>query len=683
MHISVAWMNSLLDRPATADEIIEVLTNVGFPCDAREELHGGDVRLDIEITSNRGDCVSHLGLARELAATTGRRLTIPGPNAAPSTERSQEHASVAIAAPDLCTYLSGRVILGVKVSSSPAWLRQRIEAVGLRSVNNVVDVTNFVLFGMGQPLHAFDLRKLEGRKIQARKSAVGETLKVIDGSTVRLGRGMLVIADDKRAVAVAGVMGGSESEVSTQTTDIILEAAVFEPASIRTTSRTLNILTDASYRFERGIHPATVALAADLAASMIVEVAGGTWCADPLVAGGPIPPLRQVTLRPARCRKVLGVEIPDAQVVELLTRLDLCPRPEGQIIHCTVPAHRLDLRHEIDLIEEVLRHYGLPKIPVKDRISIEARGPQTDVASRRRVDDALAACGYHEVVTFSFITPDEAKDFLPPGMEPLMVLDDRRKAEPVLRPSILPSLLRCRKRNQDMGHADVRLFEHAACFAIQNGKKIENINLGLLADVAESDSGLQSGLRRMRGTIDAIIRAAVGTSAEISVRKLDGFQWFEAGSAASVHVDGQVVGTFGILSMNLQRRANLRGAVAVAELGIIRLLSRGIETVSSVALTTQPAVDRDLTLLLPEETAWESVEVAVRNDLTARLPGWFENLEFLGTYRGKQVGSGRKSVSMRMIFRAADRTLRREDIDPAIMGLVERLKGALGAELRS
>lgn len=682
MQISVAWMNSILDRPATADEIADVLTNVGFPCEERVDLPGGDVRLDIEITSNRGDCVSLAGLAREFAASTGRRLTVPIPKSQPVDEDAARHASVAISAPEACSYLSGRVILGLRVGPSPAWLRERIEAVGLRSVSNVVDVTNYVLMALGQPLHAFDLAKLAGRRIEARKARAGETLRLLDGNSVKLTPAMLVIADAQRPVALAGVMGGADTEVTAGTTDIILEAAVFDPATVRSASRSLAVLTDASYRFERGIHPATVPAAADLAASLIVEVAGGKWCRTPLVTGAPVPALRSITLRPQRCRSILGCDISVVQMEQILSRLDLAPVRHGDELHCTAPAHRLDLKSEIDLIEEIIRHHGLSRLTVKDRLSIEVRGPQPEVSARRRVDESLVGAGFHEVVTFSFISTDEGRAFLPPRMDLLLVQDDRRKAEPALRPSIIPSLIRCRRHNQDLGHADLRLFEHAAVFALADGKKIENVNLGLLADVSPH-SDPQNALRGMRSAVESALRAAGGQAVQAVIEPLgDAFPWFETGSAAAVRVDGSVFGTYGLLSGSLQSKFGLRGPVIVGELGIEKLFSRSAEGTTAVSLSSQPAVERDLTLILSEETLWARVESAVRSGINALLPGWLESLAFLGTYRGKQIGPGRKSVSMRFTFRASDRTLRREDVDPAIATLIDQLKRDLGAEVR-
>jgi len=683
MQISVAWMNSILDRPANADEISDVLTNVGFPCEGRVELPGGDVRLDIEITSNRGDCVSLVGLAREFAASTGRRLSMPAPKSKPAEGDASRHASVIISAPEACAYLSGRVILGLRVGPSPSWLRERIESVGLRSVSNVVDVTNFVLMALGQPLHAFDLAKLASHRIEARKARAGETLKLLDGNTVKLTPAMLVIADAQRPVALAGVMGGADTEVTSGTTDIILEAAVFDPATVRSASRSLAVLTDASYRFERGIHPATVSAAADLAASLIVEVAGGKWCAAPLIAGAPVPALRSITLRPQRCRSILGCDISVEQMEQILARLDLAPVQQGGEIHCTAPAHRLDLKSEIDLVEEIIRHHGLDRLTVKDRLSIEVRGPQPEVAARRRVDESLVGAGFHEVVTFTFISTDEGQAFLPPKMELLLVQDDRRKAEPALRPSIIPSLIRCRRHNQDLGHADMRLFEHAAVFALASGRKIENVNLGLLIDVSlQSDS--QTALRGMRSAVENALRAAGGQALQPIIDPLgDSITWFEPGSAAAVRVGSAVMGTYGLLSHSLQSKFGLRNSVVVGELGIEKLFARSAEGTAAVSLSSQPAVERDLTIILPEETHWARVESTVRGAIETSLPTWLESLAFLGTYRGKQIGPGRKSTSMRFTFRAGDRTLRREDVDPAIFSLIEILRRDLGAEVRT
>lgn len=696
MIISVNWINEYLDPPLDADELVPALARAGFGCEERTELPGGDARLDIEITSNRGDCVSLVGLAREAAAVTGGRLLLP--DAAASLGRGASGLSKSGSAPrapqaasprpqaatpfpvenldhDLCPYYSARLIRGVRVGPSPAWLRERLESIGQRCVNNVVDVTNFVLFELGQPLHAFDLRTLRGGRIIVRRARRGETMTAIDGTRLNLDESMLAIADAERPVALGGVMGGLDTEVSAATTDIVLEAASFNAANVRQTSRRLRLMSPSSYRFERGVHPATVAAAADRAAALIAAVGGGTWDGQAAAAGAPIPDPPVVAMRCERCCRIAGIDIATADMLGILGRLGMNPieRDQGRVIECTIAPHRLDLTREIDLIEEVVRIHGLECIAPRQRIEIEVVGLQESVLRRRAVEAALTACGFHEVVTYSFLPMADARAFAPPGFELLTLADDRRKAEPALQPSVLPGLLRCRKRNQDVGHKDMRLFEKAACFALVNGEKCEQVMLGLCLDAPDR----QQGLRAMRSAIDAAAGALPGPAPDVRVEPEDG-PWFEPGAGAAVHVAGRRLAIMGVLSARLQSHFDLETPVVVAEINFDALLHLEIPAPAVATLSTWPSIQRDLSLVVDERVRWREIEEGIEEVRPANL----ESIRFIGTYRGKPIDKGRKSVTVRLTFRDPGRTLRHEEVDPRIEAVVAAMARRVGAVLR-
>lgn len=676
MKVSLNWLNSYLDRPIDADGAAELLGEQGFPVEEREDVADGDVALNVEVTSNRGDCLSHVGIAREVAAGSGRQLRpptfdLPEVDMNPATSLT----SVVNKAPDLCPVYTARVIRGVSVAPSPDWLRQRLEAIGLRPVNNVVDITNFVLHEMGQPLHAFDMARLDERRIVVRRAEQGEAFTAIDGTKHTLRSDMLVIADAARPVAVAGVMGGIDSEVTDTTTDILLESARFAQLSVRRTSRALKLASDSSYRFERGVDPAGVEAASRRAAQLIVELAGGRLAEGVIRVGEdePAPHTRTATMRIARCNALLGVDLSAQQQADCLDRLHLNPTVDeaAGTITCAVPTFRLDLEREVDLIEEVARLTGLGNIPTTQRIHIVARPPQTEATARQRLAEVLVAHGYHETITFSFISEKHGKPFLPTGAGAVTISDERRKAEPMLRPSVLPSLLACRKTNQDVGNAHVRLFETASVWHERDGEKVEQRMLGLLCDADDA----QDALRGVRG---AIVEAAERLAGDVKLQvKPSDDARHDAG--ASVTIDDEMLGSFGLLSAKLQALFDLQTPVVVAELNVERLLGRYPVTRQVGDLPRFPGIERDLSVVVEEDVPWEAIERAVH----ATSPAMLESLAFTGIYRGKPIEKGRKSVTFRMTYRDPAGTLRHDQVDPQMHAVVKALKHELGAELRA
>ncbi len=675
MKISLAWLNSYLDRAVGGDEAEALLTAVGFPLEGRQATAGGDEMLDVEVTSNRSDCLSHVGVAREVAAASGRRVI--DPDASLPAARGDIHAAatVTLDAADLCPLYTARVVRGVKVGPSPAWLRQRLEAIGLRSVNNVVDVTNFVLHDMGQPLHAFDLAKLRGHKVVVRSARDGELFTAIDASKHRLQPGMLVIADDHAAVAVAGVMGGLDSEVSAATTDVLIESAEFSPLGVRRTSRALKLASDSSYRFERGIDPLGVDRASRRTAKLIVELAGGTLCEGVIRAGRDDPSPRRVTMRLSRCGQLLGREVGVDRVIALLESLGLSPvRAGDDAITCTVPSYRRDLQREIDLIEEVARLDGYDKIAVAQKLSLQVRPPQASVGAMRELRRVLTAHGYHETVTFSFVRPEHGQAFVAsaPGVEGVLIDDARRKAEPMLRPSLLPSLLACRKTNQDAGNRDVRLFETAATYRREGGTIVETRRLALLADVPGHD--VQQALRDLRGGIEELIAQLSGQAVTLEPGDARGMA-----QAAAIHANGTTMGAMGAIDPAVIRAFDLQSPVVAAELELDALIASYPPVRRVSELPRFPGIERDLSVVVDETVPWQAVEAAV----TAARPELLESLTFVGTYRGKPIDKGRKSLTLRMQFRDPQRTLRHDEVDPQVQRVVQSLQAAVGAQLRT
>lgn len=705
MLTSVKWLNRYLS-PAdlTADEAEDVLTRVGFPIESREEAPGGDVRLDVELTSNRGDCLCHLGLAREIAAATGRRLAPPTVKSEPGEPRVRVSGEGGGAVENRigepgCPRFTARIIRGVKVGPSPAWLREALESVGQRSINSVVDVSNFVLLEMGYPSHAFDLEKVAERRLIVRFAHAGERLKALDARTHTLAPEDMVVADAKGALSLAGVIGGIESGVTPATRAVLLEVATWDPATVRRTARRLDIRTDASHRFERFVDAPGLEQASRRCAELILEVAGGAiepgFIDERPRPGGDARAI--IKMRTSRCDQILGVHVPTAEVARLLTSLGIeaaIERHGGEeIARCRVPPNRHDLTREIDLIEEVGRLHGFDKIEIGSSLELplDLRHPREWPRRERAMAEmgrVLTGMGFFETVTFSFVAEEEARAFCPTGLRLLKVDEERRKGAPWLRPSVIPSLLTCRRANQDgqvRREGGVRLFESASVFAeMDDADKfaratIENQNLALLVDAPGKAEGAQAGIRLVRGAVEGVAQTLGGAGARIELRPCEPFMpALEGETVASVLVNGAHAGYLTTLIGAARRQWDLDEPVVAAEINLALLIALSPPVARSYSLPKFPPIERDLSLVVAEGTPWGTIEECARG----AKPQWLEEARFVGVFRGKQIGTGKKSVTMRLVFRDAERTLRHEEVDEQVGVVVARLATEIGGELR-
>lgn len=681
MDASTAWINDYLDPPATAQEQAELLTAAGFPLEGRAEvdLGGGrsDVCQDFEMTSNRGDCICHVGLAREIAAISGRSLRTPKTKNDPTGPPADSIISVTNHEPQRCPLYTGRVIRGVSVGPSPDWLADRLRAIGQIPRNCIVDATNYVLFELGQPTHVFDLAKISGHQIIVRMARARESfLPIGEGEDeIRLSADDLVIADAENAVAIGGVKGGALSAVTETTTDILIEAATFDPVTVRDTSRRLRIDSASSYRYERGVHAAQIEPATERLVQLILELAGGELCHGAVADGAPIPPPQTVRMRPARARKLLGVEIANKQMVGFLDRLGFAPKEDGNWISCTVPTRRLDIHREVDLIEEVGRMSGYADIPVADVIVIQVSPPQPRELAKQAVSSALVGMGYVETITHSLVSEKAAAVFLRPGERPLRVEDERAKAEPVLRPSLLPSLLRVRALNNDRGVGPLKLFEAASTFVESETRPRESRTLAILENLEDESLGL----RPLRGAIERLIAAVAGPEAVVGVESCTDIGWLQSDVQATVAVNGEPIGRLGLIAPAVREQFGLDMILAAGELEIERYYDTFPPETEVKPLPAFPAIERDVSAIVDEDLGWQRLRDVVE---ALRLP-MLDSIEFITTFRGKQVGGGRKSCTMRARFRAPDRTLTHDEVSPQIERIIEALRQELGATLRS
>jgi phenylalanyl-tRNA synthetase beta chain len=544
-------------------------------------------------------------------------------------------------------------------------MQRRLEAVGVRPINNVVDVTNYVMLEMGQPLHAFDFGKITGGKIIVRRASKGEKLISIDGRERELSADMLVIADAVRPVALAGVMGGRDSEVSDATTTILLESARFDPLCVRKTARTLAMGSESSYRFERGIDPRLPQRASQRAAELIIQTAGGQLASNLVEAGASGYQPKTLSLRLARLKQVLGIELLQADVIDALRRDHLQPKLNNELIECTIPSYRLDLNLEIDLVEEVARIVGYDKVPIRDEISIRLTQPDPSAAAVESIRSTLTAGGYFESVTFSFVSDLLAGDFVPEEASPksplLRATHNVRKADANLRPSILPGLLESIRHNESAGVSEPRLFEMGATFWNDAaGRPTERRKLALVG---------ATSVTIVRGIVETLLSRLDPRRAVAMIPAAR--SGFFRSACARIEWAGQPVGWIGKIDRAISEKIGLREIPAAAELDLEPLLA-GMQQVPQLKpLPKFPAVKRDLSLVVSESTRYEKIESLIRN----QKPRDMETLQYVTTYRGKPLEKGQKSVTVTLVFRSPTQTLTSENVDAAMQQVVEAAKG--------
>ena len=679
MKTSVRWINDYLEPTADAETQGDALTACGFPFEGAHQLEDGDVQQEIEMSSNRGDCVCHAGLAREIAALTGRRFTPPRPEPGATGSPIEQRIGVENRETGLCPLYTAHLITGVKVGPSPQWMQERLRAIGQIPRNNLVDATNFVLFELGQPTHIFDLDLLEGDRIVIRRAGDGETFLPLgeDARPLELGEADLVIADGAGPVALAGIKGGARSAVHDGTTDILIESATFDRVAVRNSSRRLGIASDSSYRFERGVHPAQAGLAAARLVELVLELAGGTLHQGVASGGEPIPEPTRVSMRIDRCTGLLGQELAPERILECLSALELEPELEDGEVRTIIPPHRLDLAEEIDLVEEVARIIGYQQLPVDDAMELVVIPEQPELRAAELVREALVGAGFIETISHTLVAESVAKRFLEPGRQLLKVNDERAGGEPILRPSLLPSLLEVARRNRDRAGLTVGAFEMASVFDQHGEEHRERSMLSLVLD-GDAESDPSDRYRRLRGSLQELSKILLGDSKALGIREAEPpAPWLQPG--ADLHLDGTAVGTVGLLEAGIGREFDARGPIAVAELELDRMLGDYPPDSQPRPLPSFPSIERDLSVVFPEAVSW----VAVAG--TARQHGGplRESVEFITTWRGRKIGSDRKSVTLRLQFRDRERTLRHEEVDPQVQEVADALVATLDGTIPS
>jgi len=665
MKISLDWLADYVDFDKSPDEIAQILSDLGFPTEGIERVNG-DTVIDIEVSSNRGDCLSHIGVARELAAATGKELRLPDIALPESEEDVAKFVEVTIDAPEICRRYTARVITGVKVGPSPDWMQKRLEAVGVRSVNNVVDATNYAMMETGQPPHAFDYDKLGGGKISVRTATAGEQIISIDQTKCDLNPDMLIIADAEMPVAIAGVMGGLESEINDSTTTILLEDAHFDPVTVRTTSRRLGISSESSFRFERHVDKEMIDWASKRTARLITQVAGGKVAKGSADAYPDKWQTQTVTMRVSRLNKLLGIDIAKDEAVKILAGLGFEPKLRDA-------DWRHDVYREADLIEEVARSYGYDRIPVERKINIEVAPVDKHESIASKLRSFLNGCGFYETINVSFLAEDVATLFFEGSQaKHLTVKDESARSANLLRRTLLPSLLGVLKSNYNAGNIPCSIFELANTFNIPTGHKkgslpIERSKLALVSD---------GDFRRLRGVLEGIV-GTVSKDTDIKLTPVE-LPWAKAG--AEITADGRDIGTCGIISGEVADKFDLTDIQACcAELDFNTLLEMSGKERLAKPVPRFPAIRRDLSLIVDEKITWAHITGAINK----KAPGELEEIQFAGIYRGSPIEAGKKSVTVSLRFRDENGTLKHEIVDDFEKRILEEITSSLPAELRT
>ncbi|MEC8336577.1 MAG: phenylalanine--tRNA ligase subunit beta [Planctomycetota bacterium] len=682
MIVSWDWLKQYVPLEMAPSELEERLTACGLNHEGSRTV-GKDLAIDLEVTSNRPDCLGHLGVAREIAVLYDLPLTVPIAEPVTGPRIRTEEVSVELEAADLCPRYTGRVIRGVKVGPSPEWLVDRLRTIyeykqGARwePVNNVVDITNYVLLESGQPLHAFDLDHVAGHKIVVRRAVEGEQLIAINHKTYTLDSDMCVIADQKRPIALGGIMGGAETEVSSETTDLFIESAMFAPLSIRSAARKLALFSDSSYRFERGPDPKGVDWASRRCCELILQVAGGELAEGTIDLGTQAESMAPIPLRLSEIERILGIVISPAQVERILIALgNNVEKKNGETLTIVPPSWRQDLSREVDLIEEVARIDGYDKIPEDRQVPICASSRSRLDRVTDRVYHTLTSAGFDEVITPSAVDAQLASRMSPWSTQaPLQSKVPMLRGANQLRTSLIPSLLNVRRTNENVGVETIEIFELASVYLATPNMESEAWHterklLGLCSG---------RGFFELKGVVEALlVKLGIGSTLDLS-DCADPF--FRSGHAADLQLKGERLGYIGEVSDEARKTCGLRTPVFVAELCFSRLVNLALLIPSAHPLSPYPTVDRDFNFEVGETVRWSDFAATVRQAAGEHL----ESIEHLETYRDQErLGEGRKSLVLKVVLRKADGTLTGDEAEQVSQQISTACHKAYGASLRT
>jgi phenylalanyl-tRNA synthetase beta chain len=681
MKVLYSWLKEFVDINLSPEALAEELTLTGTKVERVISIED-DYLLELEITPNRGDCLSIFGIAREISAILAQPLKCSCEPDEELGESSEDLISVKIKAPEVCPLYTARLITDVKISSSPDWLKDRLEGVGLRSINNVVDITNYCLIEFGHPLHAFDLDKLTQRTLIVRYAYPGEEFIALDGRKHSLDEEMLVIADKCHPIALAGIIGGAESEVTSTTKNILLESAFFDPLTIRKTAKRLNIQTESSIRFERGANPAAPLFASQRAANLINQIAGGKSFKVIIRQKKAFPPpLKKINLPQGIFKKIIGIKIPQSEVIKILERLHFKIEKLNQKLWVTPPYFRRDIHRKIDLVEEIARLYRYQKVP-NLLPPISQPKIQGEISILHRIKEYLVNLGFYEVVTYSLSSQAELSKMRLASKDEekqnLKLQNPLTPEQAILRRHFLPSLLKVTLWNFNRGVETIKIFEEGKIYFLNhNGAPQEKeLLVGLISGVFQTGSW-----RKPSEKVDFFNSKAVleGLLDRLGIREYslqENFSpYYEKGLALEIKIDNQVIGELGQVDREVSLNFGIKEKVFFFQIDL-----GGIESWVSLekryqALPKYPAVARDIAVVvkenLPAQKVLQVIKEAAPEDVTT--------LRVFDLYRGHQVPRGYKSLGIGLTLRARNKTLTDDEINNIIKKVWEKLTNNLGA----
>jgi phenylalanyl-tRNA synthetase beta chain len=683
MKISIEWLKEYVEIRESPEKLKEDLTMIGLLVESITEADGTFV-LEVEVTSNRPDCLSHIGIAREVAALYRRPLRYPPAEETLTVSADTIPYKIEIRDEDLCPRYVGLVLDGIRVGSSPPWMQHRLEAAGMRPLNNIVDITNYVLLEMGHPLHAFDFDVLRRGQIIIARAGQGERMRTLDGMDRDLDGDMLLINDGEGPVAIAGVMGGLNSEISLSTTRVLLESAYFQPASIRRTSRKLGLSTEASYRFERGADWENTVPAIARTCYLIEKLAGGC------IAGSlqdvyprKKDPIR-IVLHRDNATALLGVKLTGRFIESTLRRLDFkVEKREKNTYEVTCPTCRADMELEADLIEELARSYGYQNIPATLPPSRTVGTYSPVYVLENTVREILAGQGHCEAVNLSFASESDHREFPPIRGERAAIKNPLTEDTQFMRTTLAPGLVRSAKRNFNYGQRLVRLFEIGKVYCLgPEGIPVERNTLGILGTGGFTDQNWMSPpadyqFFHLKGVLAALLRGIRIPSFEIE--PTDNTAWLNSADAATLKICGEVVGVLGSLAPTIEERYKLKQTVYLAEIDLERMASYAFSPVSFKPLPRYPSVERDMSVVVGRDLAYRTICTGITELKIAELT----DVDLIDVYEGEKIPAGRVSLTLRLTFQDREKTLTIDRVQDFIDTILSFLKKTYGAELRS
>lgn len=682
MKASYNWLKEFTDFASEPHELAHLLTMSGFEVEAITHTYD-DTIFDINVTPNRPDCLSITGIAREISAI----LSLPF-RLEPKKIKDQTGAGpkVEIKDPGLCRRYSARILSGVRYAPSPDWLVRRLEDHGIKSICNIVDVTNYILLETGQPLHAFDLDRLSGKRIIVEAAGAEKEFQTLDNEKRDLRKDILLIRDEEKPVALAGIMGGLNTEVTPSTTNILLESAYFVPSSVRRSSKFLGITTESSYRFERGVDIDNITMALDRASSMISELAGGQISALTDLYPSPFEQA-QVRVDPEKIYSLLGIKVDLDFICGKLNDLGFKIKREGSIILVTPPSFRVDIQGDVDIAEEVARLYGYEKIPATlPDIKMQPNLTSTSQDIINNIKISMSKAGFYEVINYSFISPESLTQFrIPaedPRCKPLLVKNPLRKEESAMRTTLLTSLISNARLNINRGERSFRFFEISRVF-IPSGHKLPEEHLQASGLISNDTSSVlwqnrHESFYDMKGILENLFSDLRITQYTFNNSHGNVEAYYHPGKSCSIMINGKVAGMVGSLHPEVLNAFEIKNELVVFELYDIDQMKPS-ERLAYIPIPKLPYVERDIALIVSDEIKAEQVRELIIGTQSEII----ESVRLFDVYKGKQVPDGYKSLAYSIRYRSFDRTLTDEEVDTLHSGIVERLKRELKAELRS